>query len=96
MDWTDLAQDRDQWTVLVNTAVYYIIYLDCKWVFTRWQWYNKTQHTNNTSHKITLHTQIKHSTKNAQTINDTLHTMNTITTTTTIKQIIFKNKCTIY
>jgi hypothetical protein len=23
-----------------------IIYLNCKWVFTRWQWYyNKTQHT---------------------------------------------------
>jgi hypothetical protein len=28
-----------------------IVYLNCKWVFTRWQWYyNKTQHTNNTHH----------------------------------------------
>jgi hypothetical protein len=29
-----------------------IIYFNCKWVFTRWKWYyNKTQHTNNISHK---------------------------------------------
>jgi hypothetical protein len=34
------------------------IYLNRKWVFTRWQWYyNKTQHTKHTSHKITHHTQ---------------------------------------
>jgi hypothetical protein len=26
-----------------------VIYFNCKWVFTGWQWhYNKTQHTNNT------------------------------------------------
>jgi hypothetical protein len=42
-----------------DTAIYNI-YFNCKWVFTRWQWYyNKTQHTNNktikrnTEHKIT-------------------------------------------
>jgi hypothetical protein len=30
----------------------YIIYLNCKWVLTRWHWYyNKTQHTNNTTLK---------------------------------------------
>jgi hypothetical protein len=30
---------------------YCYYYLNCKWVFTRWQWYyNKTQHTNNTPH----------------------------------------------
>jgi hypothetical protein len=40
----------------VTDVVY--IYFNCKWVFTRWQWYyNKTQHT---SHKIT-HDQTKHS-----------------------------------
>jgi hypothetical protein len=33
------------------TRVFIIIYFNCKWVFTRWQWYyNKTQHTNNTHH----------------------------------------------
>jgi hypothetical protein len=33
--------------------------------FTRWQWYyNKTQHTNNTSHEVTHHAQRKHSTQN--------------------------------
>jgi hypothetical protein len=61
--------------------------------FARWQWhYNKTQHTNNTSHKITQHAQSKHSTQNytdnkghtthndynSNTITDT---RNTITTT---------------
>jgi hypothetical protein len=51
-----------------------IIYFNCKWVFTRWQWYyNKTQHTNNTSH-----TTMKRNTacKTTHTIN-TLHRMNT-------------------
>jgi hypothetical protein len=39
-----------------------IIYFNWIWVFTWWQWYyNKTQHT---SHKITHHTQTKHSTQN--------------------------------
>jgi hypothetical protein len=31
--------------------IVYIFIFNCKWVFTRWQWYyNKTQHTNNTHH----------------------------------------------
>jgi hypothetical protein len=35
----------------INMLVIIIIYFNCKWVFTRWQWYyNKTQHTNNTHH----------------------------------------------
>jgi hypothetical protein len=53
-----------------------IIYFNCKWVFIRWQWYyNKTQQTNNTTIKWnTAH-------KTTHTIKDTLHTMNTITTT---------------
>jgi Ca2+/Na+ antiporter len=29
-----------------------LLYLNCKWVFTRWQgYYNKARHTNNTHHK---------------------------------------------
>jgi hypothetical protein len=48
-------------------------------------YYNKTQHTNNTSHKITHHTQTNTAHKNTQTIKDTLHTMNAHTITTTIK-----------
>jgi hypothetical protein len=33
------------------TIIIVIIYFNCKWVFTRWQWYyNKAQHTNNTHH----------------------------------------------
>jgi hypothetical protein len=48
-------------------------------VFTRWQWYyNKTQHTHNTSHKIT-HTLKQNTThKTTQAIKDTLHKMNTM------------------
>jgi hypothetical protein len=43
----------------------------------RWQWYyNKTQHTNNTSHKITHKQNTAH--KVTQTIKGTLHTMNTM------------------
>jgi hypothetical protein len=34
----------------VKEMGYIITYLNCKWVFTRWQWYNKTQHTNDTHH----------------------------------------------
>jgi hypothetical protein len=44
---------------------YFIIYLNCKWGFTRWQWYyNKAQHTSNTHHTEYHHTQTKHSTQN--------------------------------
>jgi hypothetical protein len=61
---------------LIIIIIIIIIYLNCKWVFTRWQRYNKTQHTNNTLHSNkTKHTKL-------QTIKDTLHTMNTITSTT--------------
>jgi hypothetical protein len=36
-----------------------IIYFNFKLGFIPWQWYyNKTQHTNNTSHKITQHTKL--------------------------------------
>jgi hypothetical protein len=49
--------------VIIIIIIIIIIELNCKWIFTRWQWYyNKTQ---NTAHKDT------------QTIKDTLHTMNT-------------------
>jgi hypothetical protein len=60
-----------------------IIYLNCKWVFIRWQWYyNKTQHTNNTNNtphsNNTTH-------KTTKTIKDTLthneYNSNTIPTT---------------
>jgi hypothetical protein len=35
----------------LNMGTIFIISFNCKWVFTRWQWYyNKTQHTNNTHH----------------------------------------------
>jgi hypothetical protein len=45
-----------------NMYLFLFIYLTCKCVFTRWQWYySKTQHT---SHKITHHSQTKHSTQN--------------------------------
>jgi hypothetical protein len=38
MDWSDLAQDRGKWMALVNASMnIIIIYLSCKWVFTRWQ-----------------------------------------------------------
>jgi hypothetical protein len=30
---------------------YFVIIIDCKWIYTRWQWwYNKTQPQNNTHH----------------------------------------------
>jgi hypothetical protein len=37
--------------------LFIIIYLNCKWFSTQWQWYyNKAQHTNNTHHtNITPH-----------------------------------------
>jgi hypothetical protein len=89
MDWTDLAQDRDQWSalfILLLLLLLLFIYLNCKWVFTQWQlYYNKTQHTNNTSHKITHHTQTKHSTQiytnNKGHITHNEYNANTITTT---------------
>jgi hypothetical protein len=38
-------------TLIRPAYVLFFIYFNCKWVFTRWQWYyNKTQHTNNTHH----------------------------------------------
>jgi hypothetical protein len=54
-------------TLSLALLIYYykrlllFIYVNCKWVFIRWQWYyNKTQHTNkHTSHKITHHAQTK-------------------------------------
>jgi hypothetical protein len=47
-----------------NTLFFIIIYLNCKWVFTRWQWYyNKTQHTTHITQN-NHHTQTKHSTQN--------------------------------
>jgi ABC-type nickel/cobalt efflux system permease component RcnA len=47
---------------IISLVLIFIIILNCKWVFTRWQWYyNKTQHT---SHKITHQAQTKHSTQN--------------------------------
>jgi uncharacterized Fe-S center protein len=46
--------------------------------FYPWQWYyNKTQHKNAHITKITHHAQTKHSTQAPQTLNDTLHAMNT-------------------
>jgi hypothetical protein len=55
-----------------------IVYFNCKWIFTWWQWYyNKTLHTNNT-HRTKQHTTLKQNRahKTTQTIRDTLHTMN--------------------
>jgi hypothetical protein len=66
-------------------------------IFTRWQWYyNKTQHTNNTSHKITHHPQTKHFTQNyTNTERHATHkeyNANTIiTTTNTVITTISKN-----
>jgi hypothetical protein len=52
------------------------IYLNCKWVFTRWQWYyNKKQHTNNTKY-TTLKQKTAHKTTQAK--KDTLDKMNTM------------------
>jgi glucan phosphoethanolaminetransferase (alkaline phosphatase superfamily) len=44
--------------VMFIIIIIIIIYFNCKWVFTRWQWYyNETQHTNNTQHKLNKITQ---------------------------------------
>jgi hypothetical protein len=54
----------------VDNAHYFIIsiYFNCKCVFSRWQWYyNKTQHTNNTTIKQNStqnYTHNKHPTQN--------------------------------
>jgi hypothetical protein len=63
---------------LFNDAfIIIIIYLNCKWVSTRWQWYyNRTTHIT----QITHHTQTKHSTQ--------IYTNNKGHTTHTIKQQI--------
>jgi hypothetical protein len=43
--------DSNLFNAFLNTYMIFDIYFNCKWVFTRWQWYyNKTQHTNNTHH----------------------------------------------
>jgi hypothetical protein len=56
--------------------------------FTRWQWYyNKTQHTNNTSHKILHHAKKNTAHKTTQTIKDTLHAMNTMQIQLQLQQI---------
>ena len=34
MDWSELAQDGDRWWELVII----IIFINCNWVVTRWQW----------------------------------------------------------
>jgi hypothetical protein len=73
---------------IVILLIYYyyiitIIYFNCKGDFTGWQWcYNKTQHTNNTYH-TKQHTTLKRNSahKTTHTIKDTLHRINTITTT---------------
>jgi hypothetical protein len=87
-------------TVVMKSSVFWdiiiiiiIIYLNCKWVSTRWHWYyNKTQHTNNTHHTITHHTQTKHSTQNyTNNIGCTTHTeYNANTIKTTIKLILIR------
>jgi hypothetical protein len=49
-----------------HNILFITIYFNCKWVFNRWQWYyNKAQHTNNTT--------IKRNTEHK-----TIHTINTI------------------
>jgi hypothetical protein len=38
----------------MQISFFIFIYFDCEWAFTQWQcYYNKTQHTQPTSHKIT-------------------------------------------
>jgi hypothetical protein len=45
--------------------------------FYPWKWYyNKTQHKNTHSHKITQEAQTKHSNESYKNIKDILHTMN--------------------
>jgi hypothetical protein len=63
--------------------------------------YNKTQHTNNISHKITHHTQTGTAHKTTQTIKDALHTMNAMQIQLQLqlqlnKLILIKNKYTIH
>jgi hypothetical protein len=63
---------------LMTIIYYYCYHLNCKWAFTRWQWYyNKTQHKNTRHTKY--HTTLKQNTKHkaTQIIKGTLHTMNT-------------------
>jgi hypothetical protein len=77
--------------VLLWYIIIIIVYFDCKWVFTRWQWYyNKTLNTNNTQH-----TQTKHSTQNYTNdkgrIKHNAYKENTLTPTTdTIATTIIK------
>jgi hypothetical protein len=36
---------------IIFIIIIIIIYFNCEWIFSRWQWlYNKTQQTNNTHH----------------------------------------------
>jgi hypothetical protein len=96
-DWRPAITSRDFLEIII-VIIIIIIHLNCKLVFTRWQWYyNKTQHINNTPHTN------KHST---QTINDALHTMNTMQIQLQLQQIqlqlklnkliLIKNKYTIH
>jgi hypothetical protein len=68
------------------TISYYYCYLNCRWVFARWQWYySKTQHTNNAHH-----TQTKHSTQTTKAMTGALHTMNTMQVLLQLQQIQLK------
>jgi hypothetical protein len=82
---------------LFHIIIIIITYFNCKWGFTRWQWYyNKTQHT---AHKITHHTQTKHSTQNYTNskghtthneYNENTTTTNTVTTTIILYNILLR------
>jgi hypothetical protein len=81
-----------------KTAIIIIIYLNCKWVYTRWQCTTIKHNT-----QITHHTQTITAHKATQTIKDTVYTMKhttyneynynaTNTIKTTIKQININKK----
>jgi hypothetical protein len=77
-----------------------IIYLNCKWVFTRWQC-TTIRHNTQITHitQITHHTQTIIAHKTTQTIKDKLHTMNTMQIQLQLqlnKLILIKNKYTIH
>jgi hypothetical protein len=76
----ELRHFRNICTLKLSNII--IIIINCKWVWTRWQWYYNTQY--NTTHTILYNTQktenntytLKtiHNTKIANTITNTMHT----------------------
>jgi hypothetical protein len=59
-----------------------VIFINCKWVFTQWQWFT-IRHNKQITHITQNNTTLKQNTsqKTTHTVNDTLHRMNTNTIT---------------